>query len=332
MKKGIFVLSVMSALLAFGLIASSAMASHEHPIGASPIRVPLVPAFDACTSPNSTHGPPLAFPSCNPPVPTSGLVKTGAGSIGSGWIIVCNVGSAVSECNQTAPGFTSAMQPDVRLYGAGRDVQCRITSAGGGCSAPGADYNPNGSGPYTTTCTTATVCGDNGKPTPFCAPGAGSSAACAAGSEVTETAALGNASGTTVDPTAQCGTNPACLAFAGHFVGHAIRVTDHYNCGAGLPPTDANACPADPGTSNRAATMVDILFPVPVDCLPTASAALGSTCGANTTANALVPDSVIAGKQAIVETGEIEALESGSDAIRGNSNDEVFATQGIYLP
>ena len=31
--------------------------------------------------------------------------------------------------------------------------------------------------------------------------------------------------------------------------------------------------------------MVDFLFPVPVDCLATASASLGSICGTNTTAN-----------------------------------------------
>jgi len=78
--------------------------------------------------------------------------------------------------------------------------------------------------------------------------------------------------------------------------------------------------------------MVDILFPVPVDCLGTASAALGSTCGANTTANALVPGSVIAGKQAVVETGEIVALDSGVNGTRGDSDDETFATQGIFLP
>ncbi|MGH2980198.1 MAG: TolB family protein [Solirubrobacterales bacterium] len=31
----------------------------------------LVPAYTACTNPNRTHGPPLAHPSCNPPVQTS---------------------------------------------------------------------------------------------------------------------------------------------------------------------------------------------------------------------------------------------------------------------
>lgn len=332
MKKRIFVLSAMSALLALGVIASSAMASHERPISGSPVRVPLVPAFEACTSANSTHGLPLNFPSCNPPVPVSNTVKAGNGSIGQGWVIVCNTGSTSPSCTESAPGFTSSMQPDVRLFGAGRDVQCRLTGTPSGCST-GADYNPNGaSGPYTTTCTTAATCGNDGRPTPFCAPGVGSSSACAAGADVTETAALGAPAGTTVDPSTQCGTNVTCLAFASKFVGHAIRVTDHYNCNPGAPPGDANACPASATTSNRAATMIDILFPVPVDCLATASAALGSTCGSNTTANALVPGSVIAGKQAVVEIGEIIALDSGPNGAHGDSDDEQFAAQGIFLP
>ena len=40
---------------------------HVRPKGATPFRVPLVPAYQACTAPNRTHGPPLAFGSCNPP-------------------------------------------------------------------------------------------------------------------------------------------------------------------------------------------------------------------------------------------------------------------------
>lgn len=43
------------------------------PRGATPLRVSLVPAYEACTAPSSTHGGPLAFPSCNPPVRESSL-------------------------------------------------------------------------------------------------------------------------------------------------------------------------------------------------------------------------------------------------------------------
>jgi len=333
MKKRILVLCFLGSLLASGLIASSAIASHEHPISASPMRVPLVPAFAACTSANSTHGLPLNFPSCNPPTPSSSTVKWGNGSIGQAWLIVCNTGTSAPSCNESSPGFVSGYQPDVRLFGAMRDIQCRLTGTPAPCAAAGDDYNPNAStGPYTTTCTTASLCGNDGKPGPLCAPGPGSSSACQAGVDVIMTALLGAPSGTTVDPSTQCGTNAACLAFAGHFVGHSIRVTDHYNCDPGAPPGDANACPASSTTSNRAATMVDILFPVPVDCIPTASATLGSTCGVNSTSNALVPGSVLAGKQAIVEAGEIVAIDAGPNGVPGDSDGQIFSTQGLYLP
>jgi len=40
---------------------------YPRPAGASPLRVALVPAFQQCTAPDSTHGPPLGFPSCSSP-------------------------------------------------------------------------------------------------------------------------------------------------------------------------------------------------------------------------------------------------------------------------
>jgi hypothetical protein len=66
---------------------------YARPKGATPVRVSLTPAYKPCTSPNSTHGgpPPLAKPSCKPPVPESGELTVGtpdangkgANSIGS---------------------------------------------------------------------------------------------------------------------------------------------------------------------------------------------------------------------------------------------------------
>jgi len=59
------------------LTAASAQATHPRPKGASPIRMSLVPAYAACAAPNRTHGPPLAFASCNPPVQTSAQATVG---------------------------------------------------------------------------------------------------------------------------------------------------------------------------------------------------------------------------------------------------------------
>ena len=49
------------------------------PKGATPFRASLVPAFQACTSSNRTHGAPLAFPSCAPPAPGSSSLTVGVG-------------------------------------------------------------------------------------------------------------------------------------------------------------------------------------------------------------------------------------------------------------
>jgi hypothetical protein len=52
-------------------------AGYPRPQGATPMRVPLVPAYEECTNPNRTHGEPLDSPSCNPPVQESGHLTVG---------------------------------------------------------------------------------------------------------------------------------------------------------------------------------------------------------------------------------------------------------------
>ena len=55
--------------------------NHVRPVGATPFRVSIVPAFNECTTGNRTHGPPLAFPSCAPPIGSPTLtVGVGDGS------------------------------------------------------------------------------------------------------------------------------------------------------------------------------------------------------------------------------------------------------------
>ena len=59
------------------LITASAQATHPRPKGATPIRMTLVPAYAQCAAPNRTHGPSLAFASCNPPAQTSAQATVG---------------------------------------------------------------------------------------------------------------------------------------------------------------------------------------------------------------------------------------------------------------
>jgi hypothetical protein len=55
---------------------------YVRPKGATPLRVPLVPAFKPCTSPNRTQGAPLSSPSCATPAPeaTSAFIGIGDGN------------------------------------------------------------------------------------------------------------------------------------------------------------------------------------------------------------------------------------------------------------
>ncbi len=75
--------SMRAVLLVGGLAASCLLfiapvqATHPRPKGASPFRVPLVPAYNPCTAPDRRHGPPLAYPSCNPPAQSSAYLTVG---------------------------------------------------------------------------------------------------------------------------------------------------------------------------------------------------------------------------------------------------------------
>jgi len=50
---------------------------YVHPKSAPTLDISLVPAYAECTGPNRTHGPPLAFGSCNPPAPASNHITIG---------------------------------------------------------------------------------------------------------------------------------------------------------------------------------------------------------------------------------------------------------------
>ena len=61
-----------------GAIADDDYTGYARPKGASPLRAALVPAYASCASPNRSHGPPLAFGSCNPPQQTSSELTVGS--------------------------------------------------------------------------------------------------------------------------------------------------------------------------------------------------------------------------------------------------------------
>jgi hypothetical protein len=108
--------------------------------------------------------------------------------------------------------------------------------------------------------------------------------------------------------------------YTGQLQGTAqIRISDHWNAvaaGGGADP----------------ATVIDIPFPVNASCVATASTSVGGTCSANTSANAVVAGSVLDGKRAVVEIGQLQINDGGASGTAGAADTEVFEVQGIFIP
>jgi hypothetical protein len=124
---------------ALGLVimAQIAGATHPHPRGATPLRVSLVPAFKQCTAQNRTHGAPLSFSSCNPPVQTSNFLTVGTPDAnGAG---ANSIGSALIKVKTTSP---EAVLNSVSVS----DVRCRPGTDASVCNNPNAAGGPDYSG------------------------------------------------------------------------------------------------------------------------------------------------------------------------------------------
>jgi glucose/arabinose dehydrogenase len=98
--------------------------NYARPRGATPIRASLVPAYTACTSANRSHGPPLAHPSCAPPVQQSSFLTVGTPE--SNGAQANSVGVVSLRVVVGDPG-TPGDQADVRLGTSITDVRRRIT-------------------------------------------------------------------------------------------------------------------------------------------------------------------------------------------------------------
>ena len=121
------------------VLATTASATHPRPLAASPIVASLVPAFNECTGTgNRTHGPPLVFPSCNPPVQTSNNITIGtfdANGANSNF-----KGSIRLSVKVGVPGPPE--DSDVKIVASMTDVRCKAGNAacGSANAADGADY------------------------------------------------------------------------------------------------------------------------------------------------------------------------------------------------
>jgi hypothetical protein len=96
-----------------------------------------------------------------------------------------------------------------------------------------------------------------------------------------------------------------------------LRITDRNNGASGT----------------ESATMVDTPMPFPIDCTPTTDTTIGSACAANTSANAIDPGSVVSGKRAIWQLGEVRVFDGGADGSAATHGDNtLYLRQGVFVP
>jgi hypothetical protein len=137
-KRMVLPLALAMSAVVVMVVASMANAGHVRPKAASPLRVSLVPAFNACTAPNRQHGPPLAFPSCNPPVQSSTSVTVGEPSANGA---AANMEGFVKLT--VDPGVAGPPEDsDVLITSQITDVRCQAgtTTCGNANTVDGADY------------------------------------------------------------------------------------------------------------------------------------------------------------------------------------------------
>jgi hypothetical protein len=194
--------------------------------------VPLVPAYQLCGAPNSSHGAPLAFSSCKPPAQASSFLTVGSpdangkGASSSGFVQYIAV-----------PGNSStpADEADVKINLSLTDVRKKSDLT---------DY-----------------------------------------------------------------TGQLQLL-------QTMRLTDRLN----------GSAPVDP------ATVTDFGFPTTVPCTATADLNVGSTCSVSTTADAVLPGTILEIKRTVIELAQVKVYDGGSDGLAGTAGNTLFAVQGIFAP
>jgi hypothetical protein len=119
--------------------------------------------------------------------------------------------------------------------------------------------------------------------------------------------------------------NPSGSDYVGRVLATAdVQITDQDNA-AETP---------EPGT------LQSFKYEFPVDCVATGSSTVGSTCALNTTADALVPGTVLESKRTIWEIGQVSIKDAGPNGTGyascpptcGDGDETTFLREGVFAP
>jgi hypothetical protein len=98
-----------------------------------------------------------------------------------------------------------------------------------------------------------------------------------------------------------------------------LRITDR----------DNTPYPGGPGPG----TVTDTGFPVTIPCAATGDTTVGSTCAIDTTADALVPNTVKEGRRAVWQIGQVKVYDGGTDGAASTTADNtLFMDEGLFVP
>jgi hypothetical protein len=84
--------------------------------------------------------------------------------------------------------------------------------------------------------------------------------------------------------------------------------------------------------SGEPATVVDITFPLPTECTPTAATNVGSTCSLTTTLDTVIPGLIVEGRRSVAELAQVQVIDGGPDGDTATDPNHVFLRQGIFAP
>jgi hypothetical protein len=104
------------------------------PRGATPLKVPFVPAYKQCVAPNRAHGAPLSSPSCNPPTPLTSYTTIGTPDANG------------AGANSIGSFRFDAIPGDIRFSMSLTDIRCGPGTAASVCDSANAVDGPDYSG------------------------------------------------------------------------------------------------------------------------------------------------------------------------------------------
>ena len=84
------------------------------------------------------------------------------------------------------------------------------------------------------------------------------------------------------------------------------------------------------GGASGTATEYD--FRVPLDCAATSDPSVGSICSTSTSTDSLLPGFVTEQRQTVAQAFRVRVDDAGANGTTGDSDDRIFATQGIFVP